>query len=113
MLFRIHRMNQAARETFRSAVHASGQAIAKPKDYEPGGEIYASNAYAAWSELRASTRPLETGDILEDEHGQLRIAKYVGFEAAQWFVPEPKPDGTTPKVEAMQADCPLTPATTC
>jgi hypothetical protein len=99
MLFRIHRMNRAAREAFRSAVHAAGQAIAKPKDYEPGGEIQAPNAYAAWAELRASACPLETGDILEDEQGQLHIAKYIGFEAAQWFVPEPKADGARAESE--------------
>jgi hypothetical protein len=90
MLFRIHRMNESAREAFRSAVHASGQAIAKPKDYEVAGEISARNAYAAWSELRTSAHPLETGDILEDEQGQLRIAKYVGFEPAEWWTPEPQ-----------------------
>ncbi len=89
MLFRIHRMNPSAREAFRSAVHSSGQAIAKPKDYELAGDISAPTAYAAWSELRASACPLETGDILEDEQGQLRIAKYVGFEAAAWWAPEP------------------------
>lgn len=90
MWFRIHRMNPNAREAFRFAVHSSGQAIVKPKDYELAGEISARNAYAAWSELRASARPLETGDILEDEQGQLRIAKYVGFEAAEWWAPEAK-----------------------
>jgi hypothetical protein len=31
------------------------------------------------------------GDILETEDGQLRICKYVGFEPAQWVLPEPKP----------------------
>jgi hypothetical protein len=89
MLFRIHRMNQAAREAFRSTVHTSGQATAKPRDYQLAGEVFALNAYAAWRDLRASHHPLETGDILEDEQGQLHIAKYVGFEAAQWWTPEP------------------------
>jgi len=31
------------------------------------------------------------GDLLETEDGQLRICKYVGFEPAQWVVPEPRP----------------------
>lgn len=93
MLFRIHRMNQPAREAFRTAVHASGQAVAKPKDYEVAGEVAAQNAYAAWSQLRASACPLETGDILEDEQGQLRIAKYVGFEPVEWWMPEPNHEG--------------------
>ncbi len=30
------------------------------------------------------------GDLLETEDGQLRICKYVGFEPAQWVLPEPK-----------------------
>jgi hypothetical protein len=29
------------------------------------------------------------GDLLETETGDLRICKYVGFEPAKWFVPEP------------------------
>jgi hypothetical protein len=28
------------------------------------------------------------GDLLEAENGQLRICKYVGFEPAQWVIPE-------------------------
>ena len=35
--------------------------------------------------------PLVIGDLLETEDGQLRICKYVGFEPAQWVVPEPRP----------------------
>jgi len=31
------------------------------------------------------------GDILEMDAGELRIYKYVGFEEAQWQVPEVKP----------------------
>src|SRR5690349_24822145 len=91
MLFRIHRMKEAAREHFRWSAHTSGSAIAKPKDYEPAGETEAASVYAAWTTLPASDRPLQTGDMLEDERGSLHIAKYTGFEAAQWWVPEPKP----------------------
>lgn len=90
MLFRIHRMKEAAREHFRWSAHTSGSAIAKPKDYEPAGQTEAASVYAAWTTLRTSDRPLETGDMLEDESGALYIAKYIGFEAAQWWVPEPK-----------------------
>jgi hypothetical protein len=90
MLFRIHRMKESARENFRWAAHTSGCAVVKPKDYEPAGEIESSSAYAAWTALRQTDRPLETGDILEDEAGVLRIAKYIGFETAQWWVPEPR-----------------------
>ena len=91
MLFRIHRMKPPARDTFRWAAHTSGSAVVKPKDYEPAGEIEAASPYAAWTSLRNTGRPLETGDVLEDETGVLRIAKYIGFEGAQWWVPEPRP----------------------
>jgi hypothetical protein len=91
MLFRIHRMKETARDSFRWAAHTSGCAVVKLKDYEPAGEIEAVGAYAAWTSLRTAERPLETGDVLEDEAGVLRIAKYIGFETAQWWVPEPRP----------------------
>ena len=91
MVFRIHRMKEQARENFRWAAHTSGSAVVKPKDYEAAGEIDGSSAYAVWTALRQTDRPLETGDILEDETGALRIAKYIGFETAQWWVPEPRP----------------------
>jgi hypothetical protein len=91
MLFRIHRMKEQARESFRSAAHTSGCAVVKPKDYEPAGEIEGANAYAVWAALRQTDRSLATGDILEDEAGVLRIAKYIGFETAQWWTPEPRP----------------------
>ena len=40
--------------------------------------------------MRDSEEPLAVGDLLETEDGQLRICKYVGFEPAQWVLPEPK-----------------------
>ena len=91
MVFRIHRMKDAPRESFRWAAHTGGIATAKPKDYEADSEVEAGSPYAAWQVLRKGDRPLETGDILEDESGALLIAKYIGFEKAQWWVPEPKP----------------------
>jgi hypothetical protein len=30
------------------------------------------------------------GDLLETADGQLRVCKYVGFEPAQWVIPELK-----------------------
>ncbi len=30
------------------------------------------------------------GDLLEGPGGELRICKYVGFDAAQWILPEVK-----------------------
>ena len=102
MVFRIHRMQEQARENFRWAAHTSGSAVVKPKDYEPAGEIEGSSAYAVWVALRQTDRPIETGDILEDDAGVLRIAKYIGFETARWWVPEPRP--------AIQADPEQTPS---
>lgn len=100
MLFRIHRMKEAAREGFRWAAHTSGLAIAKPKDYEAVGDVDATSPYDAWKQMREGTRPLNTGDILEDESGTLLIAKYIGFERAQWWTPEPKPAAPPPELAA-------------
>jgi hypothetical protein len=47
-----------------------------------------------WSLLKDSEEALEIGDILESEDGELRIFKYVGFEQAQWLIPEVKNSGT-------------------
>ncbi len=102
MIFCIHRMKDAPRENFRWAAHTGGVAIAKPKDYERAGEIDSPSPYAAWTSLRESDHPLETGDILEDDSGTLLIAKYIGFEKAQWWVPEQKP--ATPIPGSMQAE---------
>ena len=40
--------------------------------------------------LREAGTPLAVGDLLEFGDGQLRICKYVGFEPAQWVLPEAK-----------------------
>jgi hypothetical protein len=85
-------MKDAPRQQFRWAPHVSGAANAKPKDYDAATEVEAESEYAAWALLRVSEHPLGVGDILEMPSGQLRICKYVGFEEARWFVPEPLPD---------------------
>jgi hypothetical protein len=95
-------MKDAPRQQFRWAPHVSGAASVKPKDYEPAGEVEAENEYAAWAVLRNSERPLGVGDILETPLGQLRICKYVGFEEARWFVPEPHADAAPPAVAIPQ-----------
>lgn len=87
--FRIHRMKDAARQQFRWAPHVSGAASIKPRDFETSIEAEADNEYALWAQLRSSENALLVGDVLETESGQLRICKYVGFEDARWFVPEP------------------------
>jgi hypothetical protein len=88
--FRIHRMKDSPRQQFRWAPHVSGVAHVKPKDYQDEGHVEAGNEYEAWRLLRDSDHPLAVGDLLETESGELRICKYVGFEAAEWMVPEVK-----------------------
>ena len=87
-IYQIHRMKDLPRQQFRWAPHTTGVTVAKPKDYAPGSAIEAASPYAAWITLRGSDTPLDIGDILETE-GELRILKYVGFEEARWYVPEP------------------------
>jgi len=95
--YRIYRMKEAPRQHFRSAPHVSGAADVKRKDYEEGGQIEAANEYAAWESLRASDQPLQIGDLLEVETGELRICKYIGFERAAWVLPAaPAPAAASP-----------------
>jgi hypothetical protein len=99
-LYRVFRMKDSPRQQFRWAPHVSGTASAKPKDFEPGGQVEALHEYDAWRILREEGAPLEIGDLLETEDGQLRICKYVGFEPAQWVVPEVKHQPILPESEA-------------
>ena len=89
-LYRVHALKDSLRQQFRAAPHLSGTAAVKPKDYEPRGQVEALHEYDAWRLLRESDSPLGVGDLLESEDGQLRICKYVGFEPAQWVLPEPR-----------------------
>jgi hypothetical protein len=89
-LFRIYRMKDSPRQQFRWAPHVSGCASVKPKDYEQCGDIAALHEYDAWKLLREAGEALQVGDLLEGEDNRLRICKYVGFEPAQWVLPEPK-----------------------
>jgi hypothetical protein len=98
--YRIHRLRTHLRQQFRFAPHVSGTAQVKPRDYEPtdpvnpapGSLIEAGSPYAAYFALKEAGTPLELGDLLEAEGGALRICKYVGFEEAQWVIPEAKPE---------------------
>ena len=101
-LFRIYRMKDLPRQQFKWAPHVSGCASVKAKDYEQRGEVEALHEYDAWQRLRESGEALAIGDLLEGGDGQLRVCKYVGFEPAQWIVPEvkqhqgePEPAGQT------------------
>ncbi len=100
--FRIHRLKYAPSESFRWAPHTGGLAIVKEKDYEPAGQIEAASPYAAWKLLATESRALHPGDLLETDlaPGELHIFKYIGFEPAKWYVPDPKPEpdpSTTPR----------------
>ena len=97
-VYQIHRLKDLPRQQFRWAPHTSGVTVVKPKDYLAANTVDAASPYAAWSALRGSDTPLDVGDILETE-GILRILKYVGFEEARWFVPEP----AAPAVAADQS----------
>ena len=98
-LYRIYRMKDSPRQQFRWAPHVSGCASVKPKDYDQQGEIEALHEYDAWKSLRESGRSLAVGDLLEADAGRLSICKYVGFEPAQWILPEPKASGEGVPVE--------------
>jgi hypothetical protein len=102
--FRIHRIKEAPKENFRWAAHTGGLAIVKLKDYDFGEEVDAATPYAAWKLLATEGRPLRPGDLLqtvdpESPSGELQIAKYIGFEPAQWYVPETKPETASPSAD--------------
>ena len=88
--YRIHRMKESVRQQFRWAPHTIGVTVAKPRDYELVTSVQAPGVYAVWMTLKDTEDPLQVGDILEIEGGDLRIYKYVGFEEAQWQVTEVK-----------------------
>lgn len=88
-LYQIHKLRESRRQQFRWAPHTSGTSIVKPHDYEEVSTVTAETPYAAWLALRGTDRQLHPGDILVDDGGRMSIYKYVGFEEARWFVPEP------------------------
>jgi hypothetical protein len=96
--YRIHRLREAARTQFRWAPHTAGLTSIKPKDYESAGEVEASSPYLAWTLLKDTEAPLQPGDVLESDDGSLRIYKFVGFEEAQWHVPDVKSSDPVPSV---------------
>ena len=100
--YRIYRMKESPRQHFRSAPHVSGAANVKRRDYEEGDQIEAANEYAAWDQMRSTERPLDVGDLLETDGGELRICKYIGFEAAAWVLPPLEP-ATDPSAAAPAA----------
>ena len=91
--YQIHRLKETQRQQFRWAPHTPGVTIVKLKDYEAGPVIEAASPYALWLELRESDNAIAVGDLIEVlgdvPGGELRILKYIGFEEARWYVPEP------------------------
>ena len=100
--YRIHRLKDAPRQQFRWAPHTPGVTIVKLKDYEPGQVVEAATPYALWLALRETGDAIAVGDLIEvlpeNGAGELRILKYIGFEEARWYVPEPAPSTTTEPV---------------
>jgi hypothetical protein len=95
--YRVHRIRESAREQFRWAAHTGGTANVKLKDYEPDAEFEAASPYALWSSMKSEGTPLFPGDVVEaiasdGTPGELEIVKYIGFEPAKWWIPEPRPD---------------------
>lgn len=91
-VYRIFRLRDHLRQSFRTAPHVSGLTTVKQRDYVDveADTVEAPTPYAAWFQLRESANPLGIGDLLEAAPGELRIVKYVGFEEAKWFVAESK-----------------------
>lgn len=88
-VYQIHRLKDSHRQQFRWAPHTPGVTVTKPKDYELGLISEGASPYALWLQLRQTEQALQVGDLLENEVGELRILKYIGFEEAKWYVPEP------------------------
>ncbi len=115
--YRVHRLKDHLRQSFRFAPHVSGAAAVKPRDYEPADpidavSIDADSPYAAFFAARDSGAPLEVGDLLEASDGALRICKFVGFEEAHWVMPETKPDGAANPAPGQLAEETPEPAAT-
>jgi hypothetical protein len=105
--YRIHRIRESIKEQFRWAPHTGGTAVVKPKDYDITGDAEAATPYALWSAMKAQGHDLYPGDVLETikedgSPGELQIFKYIGFEPAKWWMPEPKPEPKS-KVDGAQS----------
>ena len=98
-LYQIHRLKETPRQQFRWAPHTPGVTIVKLKDYEPGPAIEAPSPYALWLAVRETEQAIAVGDVIEQDGSQLRIFKYIGFEEAQWYVPEQAARATEEPVE--------------
>jgi hypothetical protein len=103
--YQIHRLKETQRQQFRWAPHTPGVTVVKLKDYEPAEVVEAASPYALWLALRESDRPIAVGDLIQvvgdgsyQANAELRILKYIGFEEARWYVPEPASQTTGDRV---------------
>ena len=100
--YRIHHLKETPRQQFRWAPHTPGVTIVKFKDYEAGPVVEAATPYALWLALRSGQNAIAVGDLIEviteTGQGELRVLKYIGFEEARWYVPEPAPSATAEPV---------------
>lgn len=92
-LYRIFRLKDGLRATFRQLPHVSGVSKVKAKDYEESDSVEAPTPYAAWFALKGTEQELSVGDVVVEESGEVRIMKFVGFEPAEWVVPDMKVPG--------------------
>jgi hypothetical protein len=104
-LYRVYRIKEAPGEQFRWAPHTGGLATVKQKDYDLGEQVEGATPYAVWKQLEATGRKLTPGDLLETVEpdgttGPLQVAKYIGFEPAQWYVPEVKASASETVIES-------------
>ena len=116
-VYQIHRLKDVPRQQFRWAPHTPGVTIVKPKDYERRSVMEAATPYALWLALKEGDDALGVGDLIEVvteaassaavggmapgdsvsgataalAPAELRILKYIGFEEARWYLPEPAP----------------------
>lgn len=101
-LYRIFRLKDHQRAHFRQLPHVSGVAKIKPRDYEETTEtVEGATPYAAWFAARNSGNPLAVGDVLVDEAGTASVIKFVGFEPAEWVLPEVKPEAVSAPAAEM------------
>lgn len=88
--YRVFRLRDHLRQSFRGMPHMSGLSQVKPRDYQEAFLVEADSPYAAWASARGTAHELLIGDVIELEGGELRILKFVGFEQASWVLPEEK-----------------------
>ena len=104
--YRIYYLRESQRQHFRQAPPAPGPLKLKLKDYQPGGEIESASPYTAWKqsqETPGELPPIGVGDALESDTGALLLCRYVGFEEAEWFVPEAVSPPPAPEAESSPA----------